>query len=508
MYTIILEQLKHIKELTFNMPNKKGVYLLTGGNGVGKSTVLTAMARIGDVNAFAHNFKSLANKSTIDDYNGASITYKNSNTKKSVKYVKKEHRWSPTPKTVAVSDVIRFTEVIYLKADHTRIGSSVKELTGKLIKEANLEISNAMKEILDNEKFKSLFNTPEDKGRNSNKAALIKDKSKYYSDKNFSTGEIVLYNLVKKISGVGEKSLILIDEVDLSLNSKTQINLLNYLEEFAERKRCIIILSTHSPVLIKSVNNKNIYHLEQRIKGKVECINPCYSSYALNSFTSRFDTNIDYIFTVEDAEAKILLDGMIDKYFETISRKDRPKYRTLLIGGYPQVLNFLDLNKGFFTGIKMYAFFDADVKDTLEEIKINVKNAKDAPKDGDIDIIQSFERNKNSLAFLPITPELGLVDNIIEKSEVFAELLLGFNNVNTNKILHTVNEKKYKCFTNDRKGAKAKVDIIVDVIAKDAGLAPNLVRKDFYKYYVEKILDLNILKEKIGIALSISREDN
>lgn len=498
MYKIILENLKNIKRLEYIMPNKKGVYLLTGTNGVGKSTLLTAMARIGIDKAFANNIKSSTNDKKIDDYNEASITYINSEKNLKVKYIKKAHRWTPTPKKMNVKNIITFSEVVYINADHSRIVSSVKELSGKSIKKADEEMIRALMTILDNEQFMYLHSTPENKGRYSNKAGLIKFKGKFYSDKNFSTGEIVLYNLIKKLSNIKENSLILIDEVDLSLNSKTQINLLKYLEEVAEKKKAIMILSTHSPVIIKSVEKKKIYYLEEKVRGKIECINPCYPSYALNGFTSIFETNIDYIFVVEDAEAKLLLDEMVSKFFVSQSRIDKPKYRTLTIGGYPQVLDFLHLNKSFIPDIKMYAFFDLDVEEEIRK-----KSNSDVK--GDIELIQKYIQSKRNLTMLPITPELGIIENIIENRNVYKDFLGGFDNCHTERNLHTVQSvdyKNYDTIENVRTGSKKKVELVIKGISQDTGVDQLAIRRSFYKYYVDNVLDIKVLKRIIGTALS------
>lgn len=75
MFQVKLENLKGIKELVFPFPERKGIYVLTGVNGCGKTSLLIALSRLGDKFAF----KSFQVKNDkwlkIDAYQNASITY-------------------------------------------------------------------------------------------------------------------------------------------------------------------------------------------------------------------------------------------------------------------------------------------------------------------------------------------------------------------------------------------------------------------------------------------------
>ena len=48
MYKITLKNIKAITNLEFHFTEKNGVYLLTGTNGCGKTTLLIALNRLGD----------------------------------------------------------------------------------------------------------------------------------------------------------------------------------------------------------------------------------------------------------------------------------------------------------------------------------------------------------------------------------------------------------------------------------------------------------------------------
>ena len=99
MYKIKLQNIKGIREMIFPFPERKGVYVLTGANGCGKTSLLVALCRLGDKMAFTH-YRVNANATAgpkIDAYQNASVTYVHDD--ESVSYIRKGIRWVPSPRT-------------------------------------------------------------------------------------------------------------------------------------------------------------------------------------------------------------------------------------------------------------------------------------------------------------------------------------------------------------------------------------------------------------------------
>jgi recombinational DNA repair ATPase RecF len=61
MKKVILENVKAIRRLEFELPNRRGVHLVTGRNGTGKTNLLVALYRICNGDAFRDNFPLGAN---------------------------------------------------------------------------------------------------------------------------------------------------------------------------------------------------------------------------------------------------------------------------------------------------------------------------------------------------------------------------------------------------------------------------------------------------------------
>ncbi|WP_415518768.1 AAA family ATPase [Gluconobacter oxydans] len=68
--SISITNLRNIKSLTFEVPSS-GVWLLTAGNGAGKTSLLACLRRIGHSHAFGTHFPASVKSDKIDDYSKA-----------------------------------------------------------------------------------------------------------------------------------------------------------------------------------------------------------------------------------------------------------------------------------------------------------------------------------------------------------------------------------------------------------------------------------------------------
>jgi len=89
MKKITIKKTKNIKNLEFVFPQSKGVYLIVGPNGVGKTTLLVCIDRICNKNAFARGFSASRSFGEVDQYAEAEITYDTDNPPTSLKFRKK-----------------------------------------------------------------------------------------------------------------------------------------------------------------------------------------------------------------------------------------------------------------------------------------------------------------------------------------------------------------------------------------------------------------------------------
>lgn len=85
---------------------------------------------------------------------------------------------------------------------------------------------------------------------------------KYYSEKRFSTGELALLRLVEQLKNVHDNSLVLLDEAEMALHPRIQVNLIKHLIEKAQEKKYnyfrIDTLASHHQIY----GQKSYHHVE------------------------------------------------------------------------------------------------------------------------------------------------------------------------------------------------------------------------------------------------------
>src|SRR3546814_5328376 len=90
--TLEIRNLRNIKKLRFDIPDR-GVWLLTAGNGAGKTSLLACLRRIGHSNAFPVHFPSSLQSDRLDNHSKVAVVYEvNGHT---VEYAYRGERWTP-----------------------------------------------------------------------------------------------------------------------------------------------------------------------------------------------------------------------------------------------------------------------------------------------------------------------------------------------------------------------------------------------------------------------------
>ena len=74
MKKITIERMKNINNLAFTLPESKGVYLIVGPNGGGKTTLLVCIDRICNKNGFARGFSASRNFGEVEIFVSNALT--------------------------------------------------------------------------------------------------------------------------------------------------------------------------------------------------------------------------------------------------------------------------------------------------------------------------------------------------------------------------------------------------------------------------------------------------
>lgn len=485
---IIIENLKGIKNLKFPIPEKKGVYLLVGPNGIGKSTLLLCMHRICNNLAFATGFKDTSTWNEADQYTQARIKYNVDG--KCITFRKSAKRWSPLPRKNSdhVLKMFGFSDSVFIQADSRRIEIKQDELRKGNLENASEDVKGSLNQLFDTQKYKNLrrLRNSNGRGRNATYFYVLKDDTKYYSEKRFSTGELALVRLVEQIQEVEGHALILLDEAELALHPKVQIKLLDYLREKAEEKHLMIFVSTHSPTMIRATQKEQIYLLKEIRQGEIKLITPCYPASAVGTVDYEATNIFDYIFFVEDDVARALLKHMLGRYQILEDRISTAMYNIIPVGGFAQTAEMaIHTNERVFAKSKVFAVVDQDAFENLDEKPVFSKLLKEHPKH-----IKGF----------PFTPENWLIERFEKSSNELKEKIRKEFKVEVDEILSNTEYKKCNS-TKPRQLAKDKFNVVIQKIEAASGESEDVAKDTLIKFIVTEMAE-GELKRFLGPMFS------
>ena len=417
---IRIEGLKHIQSLVFDIPGS-GVHLLAGPNGAGKTTLLACLRRIAHRNAFALHFPSSRQSDRLDNFSTANITYEVGND--SVAYAYAGERWVPRPR--ANNNLLQrmgYREVLYVGATADRITPRPEDFSLRRVKSPAEAIRVAANEVFQTDKFDGLriINL----SRGSGNAAFLMQTARrtYYSEKNFSLGELCVLKLIRSLQRLTRGSLLLVDELELALHPKVQINLLRYLEDMARQKQLTVIFSTHSVSLIKSVPRSRLLYLEND-NGVVTTIKGCYPTYALGGLALGEERAPDVVIYVEDVCAVDVVEGLLRRFREARFGQDHrlfPSVKVTPVGPFMSVVRFLSHGQAMLPeGTRTRAMLDGDVRDETVE---------NWEREDNHERLAEFQAHGDVLNYLPWTPEVGLFHHFISphREDALRRLRAGF----------------------------------------------------------------------------------
>ncbi|KVV25294.1 hypothetical protein WK78_17605 [Burkholderia cepacia] len=137
---------------------------------------------------------------------------------------------------------------------------------------------------------------------------LIKENSRYIREDYFSSGEYFVISLYRKIRN--KRKLIVIDEIDISLDAAAQVHLVRNLRNFCQKYKVNIVFTTHSLAMMRMLEPEELLYVENG-DGNMEHRNASYNYVRGRLFGfSGWDR---YILT-EDLMLKKFLEHIITRY--------------------------------------------------------------------------------------------------------------------------------------------------------------------------------------------------
>lgn len=363
-----IQELKGIKNLKLSLPFKKGLYAVTGENGIGKSTTFAALSKLVYRGALQNSFRN-------DGSSNSKITFKLNGT---------ENVWTKTinwQRSDGNSEIFldgfyegslifgsRFSD-----AHTSRIGKTQKIKATDVCDADDFVIENLGKILRDNPSAYGGLKKVKSKSIAENMGFggipyLIEKNSKWLYHFNMSSGEFLLIGLLHFISERikfktktrnHNLSLIIMDEIELALHPSAQERLAVFLNKISSDFNFCIYFATHSVQIIHNIRPARIYHLALDIAGDIEIVNPCYPAYATRCLYTA--DGFDFVLLVEDELAKYFVEKAIRDNNINASRL----IKILPSGGWENTLNLqkdLITSKLAGTDCKVIAILDGDVQ--------------------------------------------------------------------------------------------------------------------------------------------------
>lgn len=381
--TMTIHNIKDIHHGIIEVPIENGIYAFVGNNGTGKSTIMSCLAQL----LSRHNLGELRPEDYYEDsyvefmYNNRadkwycvngfwkSNTYPNSlkfnGTYEGSLFYGMRFRDSKNVDELMKSGQVTDGDVVdadeYIEESLGRILHNDSEYYHGLKRIRNKFISERL----------NLKNTPYFR---STATSLI-------SQYRMSSGECLLISLlhfiynsiIRRSLPVQEPILMLIDEIELALHPVAVSNLLQVLHELTETyNNLTIIITSHSPEVIRKIKPSNLYKLE-RVKSdenNFNVVNPCYPSYAIRDVYTH--DGFDFLLLVEDQLAKIIVNNSIKELGIQRSRL----INVTPVGGWENVLKLqieLYTNNVLGVGKQVFCILDGDVKCIIPKQYSSVK---------------------------------------------------------------------------------------------------------------------------------------
>jgi predicted ATPase len=443
--SISIKNLRTIKNLNVDLALTKGVYAVTGINGVGKSTFFNAMAKLVYRAALMSYFAK-------DGINDTEITYTYNNLKNT--WVKENGQWRRKNKDgeeIFFSGIYEASMIFgnrFIDADKKKIHAIYKLVDEDLCPASEFVYEN-LGEILRGDKtyYKNLKRVKskihaQKLGFDSTPYLIDIDGDRVHQYK-MSTGEFLLIGLLDYIKKridykhnyKHSQTLLLLDEIDLALHPSAQTRLIRFLNDISHNYNLCIYFSTHSIQILSAIRKDNIYFFEKNIgSNDVKVVNPCYPIYASRSI---YEPNgFDFLILLEDELAKKIIDGIISK-----NNLGKSKLiRTIPCGGWEKVIELqkeINISKLAGHSCKTISILDGDIKGAYDSKFLGCppqQNIKFLP----IPSLEKFLR-----ASLYINPNDDLIDEI--GNEFYQVQSLA-------SILQSYRERKGSNQDNDGKG--------------------------------------------------------
>ena len=157
------------------------------------------------------------------------------------------------------------------------------------------------------------------------RSVVLKTVNHTYSEAFAGSGESLVVNLVTEVLKAPPNSLLLLDEPETSLHPGAQRKLLQFLLKQALAKKLQIVVSTHSPEMVRGLPNNAIKVFRPSVDGAIHVEQDLSWDEAFYVIGQHLDPSIHVI--VEDKLAELLVTTALESIGATFAHKFRVEHR-------------------------------------------------------------------------------------------------------------------------------------------------------------------------------------
>ncbi|NOR47977.1 MAG: AAA family ATPase [Methanosarcinaceae archaeon] len=340
--------------IKFNSP----VSLITGKNGIGKSTLINALKQVSDIQNGKYDFGIL---SLLEEYMIKLVNQDNNEFIVTNKSIEKQQFSLPKLEDLTFNsrlyahyknstgtEMETYLETLRQYDSKSLTGdllTVMKELIGKQIVSAEKIVDLEVQDISYLEYYR-----------------LKIDDGTIYDSYTMGSGEFYINQFLWGLDCLNEGSIIIIEELENFLHPEAQKKVLELIHKYSVKKKVQFILTTHSPTLIDHANINSRILIKIDSESNIICINDCSTWLAKDHLGSKVENKVEVL--VEDEKA-------IRFFKAIISLKNPTIIKQLIITngeGNSNIKKCIDINQKLESS-KIIGIIDGDSKyDEMENL--------------------------------------------------------------------------------------------------------------------------------------------
>lgn len=370
-----IENVQPVTNLVFEIDlSQHGIRCIVGKNGAGKTTLAKAIMNLALADTFVRTSSDgVFNESSAIRYTlGAEqylFTYDPALRSISTRHPVPSHLKAVVSVEMPAPHGRRFTFFRTL-ADHD---DDIRQAVVLGRYEKPNELIEFLTNIYQDQRFDDLVEVRFGRGVCS---CFVQDDKRYIREDYFSSGEYFLINLYRKVTQ--GTPLVVIDEIDISLDASTQARLAEQLRRLCIKHSSSVVFTSHSLALMQTLEPGEIHYLNRnQLTGAIK-LSPM-SFNGVKSLMFGFKGYDRYILT-EDERLEQFLQYTINRYCSPTFYS----YQVICAGGHGYVKALMSLNEQYkFYGPKenVICILDGDQSDQTQPKQVfclpikNVENA-------------------------------------------------------------------------------------------------------------------------------------